>query len=165
MICEVTGMSKGKPTPRWSKFKKRIMNLFSDDIKIQIYCTYYTEVGGQFLFENPRHWITLDKEIIWDFPSHFLEWKHSDVPMPIKYLESGHHGDEGYFRISVLFREYIDTPKEELFDKVFSDDYWGVTDIFKAADARIGIRRLKILREKVKENNAAIKVIDARLKN
>ena len=85
--------------------------------------------------------------------------------MPIKYLESGHHGDEGYFRISVLFREYIDTPKEELFDKVFSDDYWGVTDIFKAADARIGIRRLKILREKVKENNAAIKVIDARLKN
>ena len=150
--------------PRWSKFKKQIVNLFSDDININIYCTYYTEVGGQFVFKSPRHWITLNKEIIWDFPSYFLEWIHPDVPMPLKNMESGHWRCEQHCAISVLFREYIDTPKDDLFDKVFSDDYWGVTDIFKAADTRIGVRRLKALREKVSGNRAAIKVIDARLK-
>ena len=63
--------------------------------------------------------------------------------------------------ISHLIREYIDTPKTELMNKHFENDYWGLINILKAADKRIGYRRLEILRKKT-GNRAAQKVIAAR---
>ncbi len=42
--------------------------------------------------------------------------------------------------------------KEELFQKHFEKDLWGLANIFKAADRRIGIRRLLLLRKKRKIN-------------
>lgn len=64
--------------------------------------------------------------------------------------------------IGELIREYIDTPKEELFAKHFDADEWGLANILKAADKRIGKRRLQIL-AKNKKNQAMQKVIAARL--
>ena len=64
--------------------------------------------------------------------------------------------------IGELIREYIDTPKEELFKKHFDADEWGLANILKAADKRIGKRRLQIL-AKNKKNQAMQKVIAARL--
>ncbi|EMS81857.1 hypothetical protein LEP1GSC074_0366 [Leptospira noguchii str. Hook] len=42
--------------------------------------------------------------------------------------------------------------KEELFQKHFEKDLWGLANILKAADRRIGIRRLLLLRKKRKIN-------------
>jgi hypothetical protein len=64
--------------------------------------------------------------------------------------------------ISNLIRDYVDTSREALLQKSFDHDHWGLTDILKAADRRIGKRRLAELREMVR-NDAALKVIDARL--
>ena len=44
--------------------------------------------------------------------------------------------------ISDLIREYIDTSKHLLVQKQFAKDRWGLTDIFKAADRRLGRNRL-----------------------
>ena len=63
--------------------------------------------------------------------------------------------------IGELIREYIDTPKEELFAKHFDADDWGFANILKAADKRIGKRRLQIL-AKNKKNQVMQKVIAAR---
>ena len=55
-----------------------------------------------------------------------------------------------------MLREYIDTPSSELMTKKFEGDHWGLTDILRAADRRIGRRRLAELAEVV-SNPAAQK--------
>ena len=64
--------------------------------------------------------------------------------------------------ISNLIEEYINTNGKEVFDKVFKNDHWNLTDILKACDYRIGKRRLKLLKEKLK-NKEAQKIINIRL--
>ena len=66
--------------------------------------------------------------------------------------------------ISQIIREYIDTPKDEILSKTFENDHWGLVNILRSADRRIGARRLAELRKKT-HNIAANKVIDARLKD
>lgn len=61
-----------------------------------------------------------------------------------------------------MIEEYIQTDKEELFQKHFEKDLWGLANILKAADRRIGIRRLLLLRKKTK-NKSALLVIEKRL--
>ncbi|GHT95409.1 hypothetical protein FACS1894116_10880 [Betaproteobacteria bacterium] len=51
-----------------------------------------------------------------------------------------------------------DTPKDELLDKHFENDKWGLVNILKSADRRIGRRRLEIMRRKT-HNIAASKVL------
>ena len=65
--------------------------------------------------------------------------------------------------ISALLREYLDTPKEALFAKQFANDCRGIANILKAADRRIGRRRLELLKRKTR-NQAAQKVIACRLR-
>ncbi|MCV5696772.1 hypothetical protein OFN29_31400, partial [Escherichia coli] len=59
--------------------------------------------------------------------------------------------------ISDLLREYIDTPKAELLTKQFTSDKWGLVNILRAADRRIGMRRLDQLQHKT-HNIAALKI-------
>ena len=110
----------------------------------------------------PRYFITLAGEIIFDYPKDFV-LKSGDV----KSLAQGAltkiypYGND-ISDIGELIREYIDAPKEELFAKHFGADEWGLANILKAADKRIGKRRLQIL-AKNKKNQAMQKVIAARL--
>lgn len=92
----------------------------------------------------PRYWITLDKEIIFDYPKQFVTEEGK-----IKNLS----GAESYYPyttdisdISDLIREYIDTSKSELLTKIFDNDCWGIINILRAADRRIGERRIKELK-------------------
>ena len=61
-----------------------------------------------------------------------------------------------------MLREYIDTPSSELMTKKFEGDHWGLTDILRAADRRIGRRRLAELAEVV-SNPAAQKNLKQRI--
>lgn len=63
--------------------------------------------------------------------------------------------------ISALIREYIDTPKDEVFSKHFDNDYWGLINILKAADRRFGRTRLDRLQKRL-DNKAALKVLERR---
>ncbi|WP_445082193.1 hypothetical protein [Candidatus Marithrix sp. Canyon 246] len=68
------------------------------------------------------------------------------------------------FHIALIYQQYIDTPKDKLFHQIFENDFWGLTNILKASDKRIGSRRLDKLQRKVK-NKAALKVIEHRILN
>lgn len=107
----------------------------------------------------PRYWITLGKEIIWDYPKDFVDTKHPGR----RDIKDYPYGTD-VPNISKLIREYIDTPKEEIFTKEFENDYWGLVEILRASDKRIGTRRLEELKAKV-DSAAARKVIDARQKS
>jgi hypothetical protein len=116
-----------------------------------------------------RHRITLGKEILWDYPRDFINKPTEDTR---DLLENGDvygflmrdiypHGWESP-TVSDVMHEYIDTPKEELLTKSFENDKWRLTDILRAADRRIGKRRLGEL--KLLNNPAVDKIVKARLK-
>lgn len=107
----------------------------------------------------PRYWISLDKDIIWDYPKDFVVGNCG---------VQNCHGETCWYpyltdisAISNLLREYIDTPKEDVLTKQFTNDKWGLVNILRAADRRIGMRRLDQLRRKT-HNIAALKIIARR---
>lgn len=112
----------------------------------------------------PRYWISLKDEIIFDYPKQFIR-KGEDG----NFIENlkGERAECPYItdisKISDLIREYIDTPKEEIFSKQFENDAWGLADIIKAADRRIGKSRLEQLKSAT-DSEAVKKIIDCRLK-
>jgi len=122
--------------PRWSKLQREIYNLIDGSLNFQIHCSVYrmqSQFGGTDL---PRYWITLDKDIIFDYPKQF-------VNNPVSHIEGADNEyTVGYVYpymtnisdISDVIREYIDTPLSTLLSKEFTFDKWGITDILKAAD-------------------------------
>lgn len=63
--------------------------------------------------------------------------------------------------ISGLIRSYIDTPREDVLTASFDDEHWGLIDILRAADRRIGARHWASLRARLR-HPAALKVLEAR---
>lgn len=159
----------------WSKLQKQIYLLLDVNINLQIHCNAYRMQSQRGSTSLPRYWITLDKEIIFDYPKNFLEsklpreGKREKRPNTFEswLFQSEHTVQELYpyyteiQDISCLFREYIDTPVQELFDKQYKNDAWGLTDLLKAADKRIGKDKLLKLRESTNNPNV-IKILDAR---
>lgn len=108
----------------------------------------------------PRYWITLGKETIWSYPGQFA------VPGgATRRVDSAKLTCYPYVTdvpdISGLIRDYIDTPVADLLSKKFTSDHWGLVNILRAADRRIGQRQLPMLRRKT-HNLAAIKILDVR---
>ncbi len=121
---------------KWSKLQKELYQIIDKRIDFQLHCVSYrmnSQYGGTDL---PRYFITLGKEIIFDYPKQFIK-NRSDL--------QGYPYENEISDISCLIREYIDTPTKELLNKNFVRDKWCLTDILKAADRRIGISRLEEL--------------------
>ena len=110
----------------------------------------------------PRYFITLAGEIIFDYPKDFALKSGGVKSLAQGALTKIYPYGNDISDIGELIREYIDTPKEELFAKHFDADEWGLANILKAADKRIGKKRLQIL-AKNKKNQAMQKVVQARL--
>jgi len=145
---------------RWSKLQREIYKITTDNINIQIHCTVYPMDSQYGSTDLPRYWITLDKEVIFDYPKQFVT--SDGCVRNLSGFSIGYPYNACISDISNLIREYIDTPKDEILTKIFNNDYWGLINILRAADRRIGIRRLKTLKKKTR-NIAARKVIKARI--
>ncbi len=141
----------------WSKLQKEFYLIRAEGIDLQLQCRAYRMGSSMGNTNIPRYWITLGKEIIWDYPKDFIEVSHPSRSNPKWYPYETDVPD-----ISVLIREYIDTPKSDILSKKFENDHWELIDILRAADRRIGNRRLPELKKKA-ENKAVNKVIEARL--
>jgi hypothetical protein len=115
---------------RWSKLQKQIYNLLLPRLGLQIHCAAYPMRSQYGSTDLGRYWITLGREIIWDYPKDFAGAKR-------KYPYT-----TDIAAISELVREYVDTPVEALLRKRFERDLWGLTVILKAADRRLGREKL-----------------------
>ena len=103
----------------WSKLQREIYKLIDSRIGIQIHCSVYrmdSRWGGTDL---PRYWITLGKEIIFDYPKDFLDKK---LPERGLIISCSHNETVG-----------------ELYPYVTEISL--ISDILKASDRRIGKRR------------------------
>jgi hypothetical protein len=142
---------------RWSKLQKEVYDLIDPKIGFQLHCRLYRMNSQYGSTDLPRYWISIGKEIIWDYPKDFINKPHPERTPP-KFYPYGTDVPD----ISNLIREYIDTPKNELIDKKFENDHWGLINILRAADRRIGKRQFEKLNIKIK-NKAALIVLQKRM--
>lgn len=135
---------------RWSKLQKQFYSIIDGKIDLQIHCAVYRMDSQRGSAGIPRYWITLGKEIVFDYPKQFAQ------------STDGYPYETDVSEISEFIREYLDTPVKELFEKEFSGDRWGLADIFKAADKRIGKTKLSALA--ARSSAAAVqKIVTARV--
>jgi hypothetical protein len=165
------------PMKRWSKLQKELYKIIAPCVNFQIHCVAYQQRHTRGRHQLPRYWISIDHEIVWDYPCDFL-----DRIVPIAWTCASNSGETqlrhcypyelngwqcAVSSISDLLRQYIDTPADEVFDKDFANDQWGLTMILKACDRRIGKRRLQILMERALTGDGAFrsvaKIIDVRI--
>lgn len=149
---------------KWSKLQKKLYLIIDQKIGFQIHCSKYRMKSQNGSTDLPRYWITLKDEIIFDYPKQFINKNGAINTMSHDKPNKYYPYVTDISAISDLIQSYIDTPKDDVFDKHFENDYWGLINILKAADRRIGTRRLKLLKRKT-NNKAAIKIIELRLKN
>lgn len=129
----------------WSKLQKEIYKLLDPSLDIQIQCRAYRLPNSiSSSPQIPRYWVTLGKRIIFDFPKNgTIEEKHQ------LYI---HIPD-----MSQSIREYIDSPLDGLLVKKFDSDTFGLTNLLKAADRRIGkAKLLEWAKDQSKEVNEVI---------
>ena len=140
---------------RWSKLQSRLYNIIDPDINMQIHCSLYEMNSNDGWHGNklPRCFITIDKEIVFDYPKDFDTTK--------KYGFNSYTWDTDISGISNVIEKYIQSPKESIL-KEFSNDKWGITDILRVCDRRIGKRRLRQLIDST-SNEVLLKIIHKRL--
>ncbi len=140
--------------PRWSKLQKEIYKLLDPQLDLQIQCRVYRMESQRGSTKLPRFWVTLANEIIWEYPRKIAD--HNQRHLNRK---SWYPYQSDVSLISETIREYTDTPKKEILSKIFKGDYWGLTNILKAADRRIGKRHWPILKKRF-NNRATLKVLN-----
>lgn len=151
---------------RWSKLQSEIYNLIDDSINLQIHCCVNRMNSQRGSTDLPRYWISLDKEIIFDYPKQFLNQKVSEnckneSGFEYQAFEQIYPYITDIGSISGSIRTYIDAPLGTILSTVFKNDNWGLTDILKPADRRIGKQKLA---EYFKEtdNESVKKILRAR---
>lgn len=141
---------------RWSKLQSRLYQLIEPKLNFQIHCVLYemNSNDGYHGSKLPRYFITIEKEIIFDYPKEFdTTWKYGHNSYP---------WDTDISEITNLIEDYIQRPESELM-KNFENDRWNLTDILRACDRRIGKRRLQKLKDTVTDERI-LKIIKKRLK-
>jgi len=143
----------GHGGPPWSKLQKAVYLIRAAGLPMQIQCRVYpmdAVYGGTGI---PRYWITLGKEIIWDYPKQFVSLGYLERQLPHKWPYATDISE-----ISCLIREYLDTPRSQILSKPFENDLWGIVNILRAADRRVGNRQWDKL-ERCANSEAVTKVV------
>ncbi len=140
---------------RWSKLQSRLYNLMDPTINFQIHCALYEMNSNDGWHGNklPRYFITIGKEIVFDYPKNFDTTKG--------YGFNVYPWITDMSEISDVIEEYIQCPESELLH-VFENDKWGITDILRVCDRRIGKRRLHKLKDTI-TNEVLLEIIKSRL--
>jgi len=132
---------------RFSRLQKLIQNIWCERLPLQLHCSSYRREGAS---DIGRYWITLDKDIIWQAPGDYYKVLDKDAL------------DHTATEVTIVLREYLDCPREELLTREFAADQFGLVDVMRAADRRIGLKKLSHLLER-HETDPARKVLEARM--
>lgn len=140
---------------RWSKLQSRLYNLMDPEIDFQLHCALYEMNSNDGYHSNklPRYFITVGKEIVFDYPR--------DFDTAVKYGRNSYPWDTEISDISDMIEAYIQRPEAELMQS-FADDAWGLTDLLRVCDRRIGKRRLRELRDSAADERL-LRIINQRL--
>lgn len=142
---------------RWSKLQSRVYNIVDPALNFQIHCALYemNSNNGYHGSKLPRYWITIDKDIVFDYPKQF--------DTTYRYGRNSYPWDTDISNISDSIEEYLQTPRNELLEQ-FSNDKCKVTDILRVCDRRIGKRQLLKMYDTL-ENETLKNIVRLRLNN
>ena len=132
---------------RWSRLQREIEKLFSSELELRIQCRVYRMASQSGSTDLPRYWLTLGREVIWDYPKD-ANGRTVNYPYVTDISD-----------ISEFLRAYIDTPVECLLD--LPADPWSLGEILLAADRRVGKRTYDRLRQRL-QHPGALAVLNAR---
>ena len=126
-------------------------------LNFQIHCALYemNSNNGYHGSKLPRYWITIGKDIVFDYPKQF--------DTTYKYGRNSYPWDTDISNISDSIEEYLHTPRNELLEQ-FSNDKCKVTDILRLCDRRIGKRQLLKMYDTL-ENETLKNIVRLRLNN
>lgn len=147
----------------WSKLKKEIVKLWVEELNLDIHQAVYRMDSQMGHSDLPRYFLTLNKEIIYDFPKDFKNevitsgWAKNDQ-VKVVYPYEG-----TVSRLSEVIREYIDTPVDEVLQKEFPQDF-GLSLILKSADRRLGKAKLTEWSKTLPETSPVHKILKNRFK-
>ena len=150
-------------TRRWSKLKSRVESLWVPALPLSIHANVFVQHTTHWNLDEPRHWITLGKEIIWDFPGPFMR---AEPPRGrrIVYWEDAYGWGGGNGQSSVvatLLHQYLERDRGRLFEP-FENDHWELGDILRGADRRIGHKKLVEWSERLGQGSPARIVVERR---
>lgn len=137
---------------RWSKLQHRLYEIFDPNIRLQFHCAVY-RIPGHVDTVCPRYFLMLNGEIIWDWPKDYS----GDLSYEEMYLVYRSSASD----LSDLIAEYLNAERKTALSL---KDGWGILDILKASDRRIGRRQWDDLLENInpKVSNAVEKIINYR---
>lgn len=151
----------------WSKRKKRITALWDERLmkSLNIHANAYTHHNNHSSYELPRFWVLIDKDIIWDFPGQFLQpWPPGSGSPPtaasLRLPQIAYFNSREAFA-SIILDDYVNRPVAELFEPL-ENDQWELGDILRAADRRLGKKRLLEWAKTLHADNPAHKVLALR---
>lgn len=104
------------------------------DFQIHVALYEMNSNDGYHGYKLPRYFITIGKEIVFDYPKGFDTTE--------KYGFDSYPWDTDMDAISNLIEAYIERPEADIMSP-FENDKWGLTNILRVCDRRIGKRRLK----------------------
>ncbi len=149
-------------TRRWSKLKSRVEALWVATLPMAIHANVWVKHTTHWNLDEPRHWVTLDKTIIWDFPGPFMK---SEPPRGrrIVYWEDayGWGGGRKSSVVASLLRNYLDRGRHHVLEP-FEHDHWELGDILRGADRRIGHKKLVDWSERLDQRSPARIVVERR---
>ena len=149
----------------WSKLQKGLYNIVDPGIKFQMHCSVYwtksywcsTKKRGREMI--PRYWITIGKEVVWDFPNMFMNHPavagvgYGEKPNGSHFtVHDTYFWQDNYTWIADTLREYINTPKHLLLENSFENDKYGLIDVLRSVDRRIGKSRREYYGVKIYES-------------
>ena len=132
---------------RWSQLRKRLKDVFDPAIELDVQSTVQRASNGGGI---GRYWFTMDGVTLWDEPR--------NVSLMVR---SGVENDDAATMTGIM-RRYLDISREALLTEQFPEDRWGLVEILRASDRRIGKRRLHALKSHT-QSRAALIVIEKRL--
>ena len=137
---------------RWSKLQHRLHEIFDPNIRLQFHCAVY-RIPGHVDTVCPRYFLMLNGEIIWDWPKDYS----GDLSYEEMYLVYRSSASD----LSDVIAEYLNAERKTALSL---KDGWGILDILKASDRRIGRRQWDDLLENInpKVSNAVEKIINYR---
>lgn len=142
----------GLPRRRWTRLRKRLYPLMVEGFQMHI------ALWRMRAEPIPRFWITMGRGssqlTVFDYP-------HCETDIQERQKLKWQNHMEAF---SNLISEYVNSAPDNLIEKAWADDKYGLTDIFKACDRRIGYRRLEVLASTL-SNEQAKAIVRQRINN
>ncbi|MFY2764621.1 hypothetical protein [Arenimonas sp. MALMAid1274] len=139
----------------WSKLERRLRDLPDPSLKLRFRFTAYRQEAIQTPWEGDaacKFWITQGKDTIWAVPRDRHPGDDADI---------GYSARRSPGWLVELAAEYLQLPRDQLLNWTPDWSGWGLPDLLKACDRRIGKRQFPALKALVTEP-AALRLLDLR---